>query len=575
MIYGFDLQNLNLIVIAFVTAVTGVLGFVVFFSNPKSTTNKIFLAFSFSVIIWSFFNYLSDRFDEPWMILFVLRMLLFSVIWYSFFFFQLCYILSGKRFTKKYKLILVPWILSISLLVLTPFTFRSIKEFKGVGHVAIVNQSFGITLFGITVLGLIVGGLYVLFQRIRSTSKEEKKRFSFVWIGAFITFSLQILFNFILPTLFEDTRFVSLGVIFTLPLVFGVVYAIIRHHLLNIRILATEALIFLIVIFSIFDIIIPKSGLETVFRIATFVIVFAIGILLIRSIRREINQRDILRELNEKLDGANHNLQAKVDEQTQEIRKAYEVEKVARIELERLDETKNQFITLTQHHLRTPLTTLRWCLSPLMSGELGHINPKASEAVRGAVVSTERLSHLIDTFLDVTQFQAGKNILRLEPTDLSLLMGRVIDELHFEAVRAHVVVHYDRASASRCILAVDPIKMKEVFFSVLQNAIRYNHPDGSVDVSLEKTKECVRIAVRDTGVGVPKSEQEDLFMQLFHRGASAREHDALGMGLGLSVARLFVEAHHGRIWLESEGSGKGSQVYIELPASPLSSGRFD
>ncbi len=569
MVYNFNLYNLDIITVSIVTIVIGILGFIVFFSNSKSVTNRTFLAFALAAIAWSITNYISYQFAEPKLTLLLIRFVIFFVTWFLFFSFQLFYVLPqlDVKFPKWYKYFLVPWVAFVSLLTLTPLVFEGLKEFGGAGKVSVVHPGYGIFIFGITTTSLIVSGLYVLFQKTRTAVGTARSQLWFVWVGAMITFPSHVIFSFILPSFFENSRFIPLGALLSFPLVVCTAYAIIRHHLLNVRILATEALVFLIVIFSIFDVIIPKSGLEIIFRIATFVIVFAIGILLIRSMRREINQRDLLRELNEKLDGANHNLQAKVDEQTREIRKAYEVEKVARIELERLDETKNQFITLTQHHLRTPLTTLRWCLSPLMNGELGRINAKANEAVRGAMVSTERLSHLIDTFLDVTQFQAGKNILRLEPTDLSLLIGRVIDELRFEAIRAQVVIHYDQVSASPCILAVDPTKMKEVIFSVLQNAIRYNHPKGSVNVSLEKTGKGVRIAVSDTGVGVPQNEQGDLFMQLFHRGASARAHDASGMGLGLSVSRLFVEAHHGRIWLESEGSGKGSQVYIELPAA--------
>jgi len=126
-------------------------------------------------------------------------------------------------------------------------------------------------------------------------------------------------------------------------------------------------------------------------------------------------------------------------------------------------------------------------------------------------------------------------------------------------------VQYDQTRQQWPTLFIDPAKIKEVFFVVLQNAVRYNHPGGKVIISIERHERMIRIIFNDTGVGVPKEEQDTFFTQLFHRGALVRKVDVRGMGIGLSVARLFVEAHKGKIWLESEGKGKGSKVYIELP----------
>lgn len=560
MFYSFNILNLDLVTLGIATAAIGILGFIVFFSNRKDTTHRMFLAFSLSAIIWSTFNYLSYQFAEPWITLQMIRLVIFAAIWYSFFSFQLFYVLFNKevRYPKLYKYIFIPWVTLVSFLNLTPFTFRDIKKFGGIGHASLVYQGYGAVLFGITVVLLTIGSLYVLFYKMRRATGAEKTQLRYVFIGAVITFSSHIIFNFIFPTFFDDIRFMPWGAVFTFPLVFCTAYAIIKHHLLNIKIFAAEVLTFLIVVFSLFDVIVPRSALETVFRALTFAIVLSFSILLIRSVRGEAEQREALRKINAALD-------AKVTEQTREIREAYEVEKRARMELERLDETKNQFIMLTQHHLRTPLTGLRWFFHALFKEEFGPMDGEMRKIAEGASASVERLNHLIDTFLDVTQFQVGQNILSPKPTSIHNLLEEAVKELGREIERANITVQYDQAPEKWPTLFVDPAKMKEVFFAVLQNAVRYNHPGGKVIISFQHHEDMMRIIFSDTGVGVPKEEQDKVFTQLFHRGESVRRVDVLGIGIGLWVARLFIEAHKGRIWLESEGKGKGSKVYIELP----------
>ena len=558
--------NLDLFAVGITTATIGIFGFVVFFNNRKDATNRAFLGFSLAVIAWSIFNYISYQFGNQSVALLLVRLTIFFATWYAFFSFQLFYVLpdANIKYSRSYKYLFLPWVIFISVLTLTPLVFSSI-ELKGVSHVPSITLGYAAPLFIGTLISLNIGALYVLFKKIRGAVGDQKIQFKLIWTGALVTFSLHIILSMIFPALLGNLQFVPWGAVFTFPLLVGIVYAIIEHHLLNVKIFAAEILTLLILFVSLFGIVLSNDILETTLRMITFIVLLTFGILLIRSFRKEIAQRESLRKLNAELDDLNRNLQTKIEEQTKEIRKAYEVEKIAHVELEKLHETKNQFMMLTQHHLRTPLTQLRWYLDCFDKGEYGVLSAQMHGALKGAMAATQRLGGLVETFLDVAQFKMGKTILSPVPTSLRLLIEEAIEELRWEIENAKIKIEYVQMPEKWPTLVIDPEKIKEVFFVVLQNAVRYNHPEGKITIAVERSRDAVLITFSDTGVGVPKEEQDMLFDELFYRGASVKNVNAIGAGIGLAVSRFFVEAHGGRIWLESEGSGKGSRVYIELP----------
>ena len=259
------------------------------------------------------------------------------------------------------------------------------------------------------------------------------------------------------------------------------------------------------------------------------------------------------------------NLQKKVDEQTREIKQAYEVEKRAHQELEKLDETKNQFIMASQHHLRTPLTAMAGYADLILAGSYGKISPKLKGVISKIQTSTLRLLRIVNEFLDISQFQLGKEIVFLQPgVDITAILKEVIEELKFEADNKKIYLKLVKSRAKIPLIKADSEKLKVALFNIFDNAIKYTEK-GGVTISCEVKDGKLRLISRDTGAGIPKEAMPTLFEKLFERGQSAQKIFVNGRGIGLFISAQIVKGHNGKIWAGSEGEGKGSTFIIELP----------
>ena len=259
------------------------------------------------------------------------------------------------------------------------------------------------------------------------------------------------------------------------------------------------------------------------------------------------------------------NLQKKVDEQTEEIRRAYEVEKKARKELERLDKAKSQFMLATQHHLRTPLTSMQGYLDLILQGSFGKIiNKKVKEKLARFRTSTKNLINIVEEILNISQFQLGRKVVSFESNvPIEPILEEIISELMPEAEKKGIYLKLEKPEKLPKIRADAP-KLKMAIFNIIDNAIKYTEK-GGVTVKLEVTDSNLRILTKDTGIGIGKEQIKNLFDKLFERGEKAQKLFTTGRGIGLFIASKIIQAHHGKIWAESEGPGKGSTFYIELP----------
>ncbi len=270
-------------------------------------------------------------------------------------------------------------------------------------------------------------------------------------------------------------------------------------------------------------------------------------------------------KLYDQVQDLSQNLQKKVDEQTKEITRAYEVEKRAHQELEKLDEVKNQFMMASQHHLRTPLTAMSGYTDLILGGTYGKISPKMKEVILRLQISTSRLLRIVNEFLDISQFQLGKEIVFLQPNvDIVPILKEIVEELKFEADNKNIYLKFEKPKSKIPAIKADSEKMKVALFNIFDNAIKYTN-EGGVTIKCEVLDGKLRITSRDTGAGIPKEELDTLFTKLFERGESAKKIFVTGRGIGLFISSQIIKGHKGKIWAESEGKDKGSTFVIELP----------
>ena len=263
------------------------------------------------------------------------------------------------------------------------------------------------------------------------------------------------------------------------------------------------------------------------------------------------------------------NLQKKVDEQTMKIKKAYDVEKQAHTELQRLDEAKTQFIMATQHHLRTPLTTMIGYLDLMFGGTYGKISIRLDGTLKKFQVSTSRLIKVVNELLDISQFQLGKEVVALQTgTKIEPILKEIIEELGPETDTKKIYLKLIKPKRGLPLIRADSEKLKVAITNVIDNGIKYTS-QGGVTISLKVVKlgakRKLQITVEDTGMGVAKKELKTLFSRTFERGEQAKQVYTTGRGIGLYITYQIIKAHNGKIWAESEGKDKGTSFYIELP----------
>jgi signal transduction histidine kinase len=211
------------------------------------------------------------------------------------------------------------------------------------------------------------------------------------------------------------------------------------------------------------------------------------------------------------------------------------------------------------HDLRTPLTRLR------ASAELAlRQNPDpaaAREALADCVEESERVLSMLKTLMDVAEAEAGTMRLEQRPIDLCQLIREVTDMYQYVAEEKKIRVGTELPES--CRAAVDPDRMRQAFGNLLDNAIKYTNEGGTVTISAGRTDGHATVRFRDTGMGIPEAEQGRIWDRLY-RGDKSRSQR--GLGLGLSVVRAVIQAHHGTVTVTSK-PGEGAEFAIVLPAT--------
>lgn len=282
--------------VAVAIAGTFILGFTVFFTDKKSITNKTFLLFSIITGIWGLANFFGYKLTDPNIAFILLRLVMFLAVLQAFSIFQLFYVFPNTTvvFHKIYKYFLIPFVLITALVSASPLVLSHIKEISETGNITKITNGPAIPLFGIVSIALVILALYTFIRNLRRAPNNQLGAYIKILIGTTFMFGLIITFNFILPAFFENSKYLPLGALFTFPFVFFTTYAILHHRLFSIKVVSTATLVFLLAIVLFLEIIFANSIALIIFRSSIFLLVLIFGINLIRSVIREVEQRERL-----------------------------------------------------------------------------------------------------------------------------------------------------------------------------------------------------------------------------------------------------------------------------------------
>lgn len=528
------LQNLDLLSVGIAIAATIVLGFTVYISKPKSVTNETFLYFAIVTAIWGIVNYFSYQFSDAELTLWLLRGVMFTAVLQAFVLYELFAVFpeDSHRFPRWYLYGIRPLVVLTAVLTLTPAVFAGITSNVAAGEVAIVQQGPGIILFGLVAIGLVLSALYTLIRKITRSRGTERSAYLTILSGVVITFLLIIFFNFIAAVVFVNPRYIPLGALFTFPFVAFTSYAILRHHIFNIKVAATALLVFVLSIVSFLEIILSGSFEQLVFRASVFALVLSFGVSLIRNVLKEVELRETI--------------------QTQ-----------AR-ELETANQQQESLLHFISHEIKGYLTKNQAAFAAIAAGDFGKIEPQLQAMSEAALSDTRKGVDTVIDILDASNLKKGTVAYKQERFDLAKITDETVRDLSAQAKEKGLDLFFKKPVTGAHEMLGDEDKIRRhVIRNVIDNSIKYT-PHGSVTVELVRNKGTLHLTVTDTGVGITPEDMQRLFTEGGH-GKDSIKINVHSTGYGMFIAKSVTEAHGGKIWAESEGKDKGSRFIVEFP----------
>ena len=230
-----------------------------------------------------------------------------------------------------------------------------------------------------------------------------------------------------------------------------------------------------------------------------------------------------------------------------------------------VEKLKTEFVSLSAHQLRTPLSGIKWNLQMLIGGSFGKLTTEQEAFLRMSYRANERMIKLIDDLLDVTKIEEGRYLYYIRKENIVKIVEETIKSLREKIKQKNLDFNFLKPEEKVPKIEIDTEKIAICVQNLLTNAIIYNNPKGKVTVSVkyDKKKKEVLIKVKDNGMGIPVTQQKRIFSK-FYRASSAIKKETSGSGLGLYITKNVIEAHNGEIWFKSK-EGKGSTFYFTLP----------
>jgi len=497
-------------------------GLVIFSKKTKERQNQLFFATELAVgLLWQF-TYAVWLFQStPEGALFWSRMLNFGATLVPALF--LSWIVSFLEI-KRTKLLFLVYFLTTIFVV---FSFSNLY-ISGVEHVSVfpfwpqANWLYSMFLF---LFAACFGYSFVLlYKALANQTLEKRVQIKYIAIGSFVSVlggaaNFPFMYNLTITPFFA---LASMATIFQ-PMFLSI--GLLKHNLFSVKVIATELLVVFLSVVLFMNIFFYTSMFDLWSRAIVFLIVIIIGYLIIRSVLKE------------------------------------------KAMVEKMGKVKTNFVTTASHQLRSPVTAIKGYASMLLENSYGPIPERAKEPINRVFISTNRLVKLIDGYLNLSRYERGVMEYDFEKADLREIVETTYDGFKIinEQSKKGLKLTLEIQDGETFEANVDANKIIQVISNLIDNSLKYTKA-GSVAVSLSKNKSAGKYVfkVQDTGIGMTKETQEDIFEE-YVRADGVQQLQTEGEGLGLYVAKMIVIAHGGNVKAESKGLDKGSTFYLELP----------
>jgi len=538
MLLSFDIQNILVLLVGFIGMVYGL---IVYSGNKKNKTNIWFFLFVLSVAFWSISMFFFRSSINVSSSIFWAKILYLSATFIPVCFLGFSYIFpEDKIFLRSWKdyLIFVPFIFIATISLLPEALIRSVNIIQGKEKEIIFNK-FNYSLY-ILYINVYFGWNYVvLIKKYFKSSGIIKTQLAYIVIGTLVSTLIGLTTNLLLPTfgIFALNWVGQVGLIVMMTTIF---YAILKHHLFDIKIIATEILTFIVWIILLVQFILADTLQAKFLGLSLLSFVSIFGVLLVKSVIKEVNAREQIGKLAKNLEQAN-------------------------IHLKELDKLKSEFVSFATHQIRAPLTAIKGYISLIQEGSYGDVSEKVRGALDKIYQSSNGLALVVGDYLNISRIEIGTMKYNFLKSDFEKLVSEILEELKPTVKKTGLKFIVNIDDSKKYKANIDISKMKQVIINLIDNAVKYTKK-GSVTISLSKDEKRNKLLLQisDTGIGISKESMQKLFSK-FVRAKNASDTNTQGTGLGLYLAKQMMLAHKGgKLWAESEGEGKGSTFFVEL-----------
>src|SRR3989344_6633186 len=542
-------MDIRIILLFTISAITAILSFFMVRAKDNKQSSQTFSLFVLAASIWALFIAFFEISNNSAVSLFFANTYYIAAASIAAFFLLFSFVFPGeKKLSKKhYLVVLSPLVvLSLSLLIDKHLIIKNFYTTSwGQGANIESGPYFLYNVYFVIFIVWAYRNLFVSYKKAETTNL--KNQLELIFIGTIVPYMIGATTNLFLP--WKTYRYIWIGPLVAFIMVVTITFAISRRNLLNVKVIGAEFFSVLLFIILLLRFLLSTTAQEFILGGVVLAIATVFALLLIRSVWKEVRTREELEVVSQQLAGAN-------------------------TKLKELDQAKTEFISIASHQLRTPLTAIKGYSSMIMEGSFGGTTQKVQDVVQKIFDSSQKLVLIIGNFLDVSRIELGKMQYEFGDFDLKDMLKTVTEEtaviIKKSPTRTKVLeVSFEAEPGKDYKIHGDPNKIQQVFSNLVDNAMKYTK-EGKISVYLshDNVKQTFLVKIKDTGIGIPKKIIPALF-QKFTRANGLSSMHSSGSGLGLYVAKEIIKEHKGNVWVESDGVGKGSTFFIELPVGEL------
>ena len=566
-----DMQifNIEMLLGIFIFLTNTYLGVLVFSRDGRSWTNRLYFLLVVILNAYIVTNFISLHPEVVGLTdqLYWIRVVMFVGSFIGPTLFCLINAFPGNTFIMKRGLLLALLILMLASagLSMSPYLFTGLQYINGE---VVPIPGPGIIVFLIDFVGLFILSFVFLWFKWKKAKGVARSQIQTIAYGITFSFSLMAVSTVIFVVVLNLSTFVFLGPLYTIFLTMATAYAIVKYNLFSVKVILVEVAVFLLNTFLFLNIFIFNDTSSLVLNGSVFLATLIFSVLLLRTIYKDIRVRERIEELAKQMMIANDRLRY-------------------------MEKQKTEFVSIASHQLRTPLTVIKGYVSMIREGTFGPLSESARDAMDKLHKSSEKMVELVEDLLTVSRLEQKRAVLRFEVTDVVRMMRNIIAGVEDEADHVGLKMSLVAPADVRFLSMIDEKKFIQAIKHILDNAIRYTNPPGSVRIVISKSTlpGMIRISVSDTGMGMTEEKLRSLSEQLDFKASAVvarlktimpktkhQPGEVLGqsevknaptgdktVGVGLYIAKEIISAHRGNIWAKSEGLNKGTTVIVEIP----------